>query len=455
MTTDPLSALLSVLRGALKGRVLARGDAEYDDARLTYFGGFDRYPAAIARVADANDVAQVITLARETGRPLAVRGGGHSNAGHGVVEGGLVIDFAQMKRIAIDVPSRTAWAEAGVIAGDFSKAAGQHGLAIGFGDGYLVGIAGLTLGGGLNLLSRKYGLTIDGLLAAEIVTADGNILTVDDQSHPDLFWAIRGGGGNFGAVTRLRYQLFPVARVIGGVLMLPGTPRALSDLIAELQAAPDELTAIVNLMNAFPVPEIQDAYHGKILAQTNLVHCGPLAEGQRAVERLRAIATPASDTVREMDYPAIFPPQVPSRPVVAEYAYFTDAIDVSTARTMLEHLEASTSRVRVAQIRVLGGAVSRVANDATAYAFRDRPIQLTLAAMFPDGAELPKHQAWIDRFKSALPAHRPGVYVNFMKDEGPARVREAYPSPTWERLVTIKRRYDPSNLFRLNQNITP
>ena len=446
---------ISQLRDALKGRVIEPTDGGYDDARALYFGGFDRRPDAIAMVADASDVSTVIAVARESGLPLAVHGGGHSNAGHSVCEGGIVLHLGDMKRFEFDAQGRTAWADAGLTAGEFTNAAGARGRAVGFGDGFLVGIAGLTLGGGIGLLSRKYGLTIDALRAADIVTADGELVRADARSHPDLFWAIRGGGGNFGVVTRFQFELFEVDRIVGGILVLPATADVLTGLIDELDAASEDLTAIVNVTTAPPVPFIPADHHGKLVAMVNLVHLGTIPDGERAVAGLRSLAAPVADAVRPMRYPEIFPPQVALRPLVAQHARYLDAFDRLTARTIVEHLQASTAPARVAQLRVLRGAVARVPNDATAYAFRDRPIQLTIAALFEKAQEAAEHQDWVGRFAAALPKGRPGVYANFMKDEGAARVREAYPQPTWDRLVAVKRRYDPSNLFRLNQNIPP
>src|SRR6266508_4527832 len=221
--SNPNTLSVPQLRKDFNGRVIAPGDPDYDRARTTFYGGIDRHPAVIIRVKDADEVAGVISLARETGLPLAVRSGGHSVVGHCVTEGGIVLDLSDMRDLQIDVEGRTAWAEAGLTAGEYATAANAHGLATGFGDTGSVGIGGLTLGGGVGYLVRKYGLTIDDLLAAEIVTADGQLLRVDAESHPDLFWAIRGGGGNFGVVTRFRFRLHPVSAVVGGMLMLAAT----------------------------------------------------------------------------------------------------------------------------------------------------------------------------------------------------------------------------------------
>src|ERR671918_2829225 len=228
----PTSAVsIQDLRAGLKGRVIAPGDPDYDEARSVFVGGVDRRPALIARPADAADIARVITSAREKRAELAVRSGGHSSLGHSVSEGGVVVDLRDMQAIDIDTDARTAWAETGLTAGDYTVAAGEHGLATGFGDTGSVGIGGITLGGGVGFLVRKYGLTIDDLLAAEIVTADGEILQADEESHPDLFWAIRGGGGNFGVATRFKFRLNEVPTVTGGMLVLPPTPQVVASFI--------------------------------------------------------------------------------------------------------------------------------------------------------------------------------------------------------------------------------
>ena len=233
------TAILPELRSDLAGRALGPGDDGYDEARTVVAGGVDARPAVIVRPADDADVARTIALARETGLPLAVRSGGHSGAGHSTAEGGIVLDLRDMKAVDIDAEGGTAWAEAGLTAAEFTAAAGAHGLAVGFGDMGSVGLGGLTLGGGVGYLARKHGLTVDSLLAADVVTADGRVLRVDDESHPDLFWAIRGGGGNFGVATRFRFRLHPVDRVVGGMLVLPATPDTVAGFVAAAEAAPE------------------------------------------------------------------------------------------------------------------------------------------------------------------------------------------------------------------------
>jgi len=445
---------LTELGSRLKGRVIEPGDSEYDAARTVFLGGIDGRPAVIVRPADADDVARVVGLAAETGLELAVRSGGHSGAGHSTTNGGIVLDLSDMKRLEIDVPGRTAWAEAGLTAGDYTIAAAAHGLATGFGDTASVGLGGLTLGGGVGYLLRKYGLTIDSLLAADLVTADGRLLRVDAQSHPDLFWAIRGGGGNFGVATRFRFRLEPVDDVVGGMLILPATPDVIAGFIAAAEAAADELTTIANIMPSPPMPFVPPEYHGRLILMALLVHSGGGEAGERAVAPLRKLAEPIADMVRPMKYPEIYPPDDPSyHPQAISRTLFVDEVDRGVAEAIVGHLQASDAPVRVAQLRVLGGAVARVPAEATAYAHRTRRIMANVAAFYEGPDDRPLREAWVTEFAKALSHGDDAAYVNFLGDEGEARIRQAYPGSTWDRLVEIKARYDPGNLFRLNQNI--
>jgi FAD/FMN-containing dehydrogenase len=260
MDTDRSHPAIPQLRSDLKGRVIAPDDAAYDEARRVFYGGIDKRPAVIVRVANESDVSRVISFARETGLELAVRSGGHSVPGHSVSEGGIVLDLSDMRALDIDVEGRTAWAEPGLTAGEYSTVAGAHGLATGFGDSGSVGIGGITLGGGVGFLVRKHGLTIDDLLAADLVTAGGQLLRVDAETHPDLFWAIRGGGGNFGVATRFQLRLHEVGTIVGGMLILPATPDTIASFIAEADAAPEDLSTIANVMPAPPMPFVPEEH---------------------------------------------------------------------------------------------------------------------------------------------------------------------------------------------------
>jgi len=450
------STLIPRLRDEMKGRVIGPADPEYDESRAVFVGGIDRRPAVIARAADAADVARVVSLARETGLELAVRSGGHSASGHSVSEGGIVLDLRDMNALDIDVAGKTAWAETGLTAGAYTTAAVAHGLATGFGDTGSVGIGGLTVGGGVGYLVRKHGLTIDDLLAADVVTADGELRRVDANTYPDLFWAIRGGGGNFGVATRFKFRLHPVEAFVGGMLMLPATPEIIHSFVALAESAPEELTTIANVMPAPPMPFVPAEQHGKLVIFAMLAHAGELEAGQRAIAPFRSLAAPIVDMVQPQPYSGMYPPDDPSyHPVGVTRTLFVDAVDPLATRTIIEYLERSNAPMRVAQIRVLGGAMSRVPVDATAFAHRNRRILVNVAALYERPDEAATHEAWTTAFAAALQRGEVGAYVNFVGHEGEARIHEAYPAPTWDRLVAIKRRYDPTNLFRLNQNIPP
>ena len=303
---------------------------------------------------------------------------------------------------------------------------------------------------------RKHGLTIDDLLAAEIVTADGRLLHVDAEHDPDLFWAIRGGGGNFGVATRFRYRLHPVGTVTGGLLVLPATADVVAGFVAAAEAAPEELSTIANVLTAPPLPFLPPEWHGKLVVLAMLVHAGALDEGERAVAPFRALATPLADMVRPMPYSDIYPPEDPGfRPHAAARTMFLDAVDNAVAETILGRLEDSTAMMRAAQLRVLGGSLARVPADATAFAHRQSRIMVNVAAIYGNPDEAPVHEAWAADTMIALRQTDTGAYVNFVGDEGEERIHAAYPGATWERLTEVKRRYDPGNLFRLNQNISP
>jgi FAD/FMN-containing dehydrogenase len=444
----------------IKGKVIRQGDAEYDAARTVFRGGVDKHPALIVRVADAADVARVIALSRESGLELAVRSGGHSSAGHSVTEGGIVLDLSAMKGIDIDVAGRTVWAEAGLTAIEVTKALSTHGLAVGFGDTGSVGIGGITLGGGIGLLTRKLGMTIDSLLAADIVTADGELVRADANEHPDLFWAIRGGGGNFGVATRFKYRLGEVRQVYGWMLVQPATTDTIVAFIAEAEKAPDELTTIANIMPCPPLPFVAEEHHGKLVNFAFVVYAGDAASAERALAPIRAIAPPITDQLKPISLPEIYPPDAEDyHPLAAATNLFVDRVDRGVAKTIIdrteEHTRTSGAQAAGAQLRVLGGAMARVPGDATAFAHRSSRIMVNLFSMYGTPEEAPAHQAWIAKFAAALRQGDKGVYVNFLDDEGEERVRAAYPGKTWDRLREVKRRYDPTNVFRLNQNIPP
>src|SRR5215212_4902300 len=411
----------------VRGQLIRPYDDGYDEVRSVFYGGFDRRPALIVRVEDAADVSRVVALARESGLELAVRSGGHSVAGLSVSDGGIVLDLSEMKKLELDVEGRTAWAETGLTAGEYSAAAGAHGLATGFGDTGSVGIGGITLGGGIGYLVRKHGLTIDDLISAEVVTADGVLLHVDAGTHPDLFWAIRGGGGNFGVATRFEFRLHEVDEILGGMLILPATPDTVASFVNEAEAAPEELSTIANVMLAPPMPFLPAEVHGKLIIMAMLVYAGGVDEGERVIAPFRALAEPIADMVKPMRYPEIYQPHDGDHhPVASTRTMFLDAIDRRAAQTMVEYLWASSARMAAAEIRVLGGAMARVPVEATAFAHRRSHIMVNVASFYDGPADKPVRQAWVDQFAAALHQRDDGAYVGFLTDQDTAQVRQAY-----------------------------
>jgi FAD/FMN-containing dehydrogenase len=440
----------------LDGQVLTAEHHAYDEARTVFAAHIDRRPAVIARVAGPDDIARVIAHARETGSELAVRGGGHSPAGHGVSEGGIMIDLSALSSFELDAAARTAWAGSGLTAGAFTVAAGQHGLATGFGDTGSVGIGGITLAGGIGFLVRKHGLTIDSLLAAEIVTADGRLRRVAAETEPQLFWALRGGGGNFGVVTRLKYRLHPVDTVLGGLLVLPATPEVIVGFVAEAEAAPDELSTIANVMRTPPLPFVPEELHGSLVVMATMVYAGDVKAAQRAVAPFRALAKPVADLVRPMKYPEMFPDQPANRLGRVTHTMFAGSVGRQQAETILERTGESSALMAACEIRALGGAMARVAADATAFAHRQSRIMVNVQAIYePSTSERSEHTTWARGLAAELHDGDPGAYAGFLGDEGEERVRAAYPGATWERLARAKATHDPDNVFRLNQNIPP
>jgi FAD/FMN-containing dehydrogenase len=448
-------ALPAEFRSNFKGRVVQPADVDFDKLREVALGGIDKRPGLILRPKTTDDVVAAVNYARDGGRELAVRSGGHSGAGHSTTEGGLVIDLRDLKRLDIDVGAKTAWAETGLTAGEVSQAVTEKGLAIGFGDAATVGIGGIVTGGGVGYLSRKHGLTIDSVLAAEVVTADGKVHTVDANHEPDLFWAIRGGGGNFGIVTRFKFKLNPLPAFTGGMMALPATAETIDGFVKAAKEAPVELSTIANIMPAPPMPFLPKEWVGKLIILAMLAYSGDDAAAQDALKPFRALAKPLADFVKPGPYMQMFPPEDPNYKPIATYRNAYLSIRPGIGKTVIDQINAIQG-MRVIQIRVLGGAIDKVANDATAYGHRNHEAMAQIVSFY-DGtpADKAEKQKWIDGFAAALDTVDGAAYVNFVGDEGAARVRDAYPKATYERLRKIKKQYDPNNLFRLNQNIPP
>jgi FAD/FMN-containing dehydrogenase len=447
----------------LLGHVIRPGDDEYDQARRVWNGAIDRHPAFIARCATAGQVAAAVRVGVRHGLPIAVRGGGHSIPGLSVCEGGLVIDLSAMKQMDIDRASRRARVGPGVLWRELDAATCEDGLAVPGGEISDTGVAGLTLGGGIGWLSRRYGLACDNLLAAELVTADGSIRQVDASRDPDLLWGLRGGGGNFGVVTRFTFALNPVPVPMFAGMVLHPLSRAREALRVFLDlaaAAPDELGLNAALLTAPPAPFVPPELHGRLVIGLAAAHTGDLGDGAAAVRPLREFARPAADLFGPMPYPvlqSLFDDGVPPGQSAYARSEWLGPLDDAGIDALVTAAEVKTSPMSQVLLRIMGGAIARVPAGATAFRYRDAAAMLTLAAMWPDPADPGQvHRDWT---RAAWTAMRPwsagGGYVNHLCDEGPERVREAYGAATWDRLVALKRRHDPGNVFALNQNIPP
>lgn len=441
----------------LDGRVVLPGDARYEAARLVPNAAIDRRPAAIVLARDVGDIIATLRLADRSGMPLAVRAGGHSTVGYGTADDAIVLDLSGLGDVEIDAASGTAWVGAGVTAGVLTAAAHPAGYAVPFGDAGSVGVAGITLGGGIGWLVRKYGLTIDSLLEAEVILAAGDRVVASSTEHPDLFWALRGGGGNFGVVTRFRFQLRPVDSVLAGAVIVQATPDVLDRLVGVLAGAPDGLTVMPSIMPAPPMPALPEAWHGRLVAFLSFCHSGPGEDDDLVVDLLSSMGPSVVDSVERKPYPSLFPPSSGDRGAYTTGTLFVDDLDEKAIEIIGRRMASPSSPEALVHMRVLGGAVSRVANDSTAFGHRDRRASIWLITPFADLAEAERHQAWTADFESELVSAGcgSGAYSNFLGSDGVTELHAAYPPATLARLSEVKRRYDPDNRFRSNLNIPP
>ncbi|MFD1718701.1 FAD-binding oxidoreductase [Georgenia deserti] len=437
-------------------RVTRPGSPTFEEATRLEFAGEPRVPSAVVRASSTDDVVAAVRAAQEDGLPLAVRTGGHSYGRHSLADGGLVLDTRLMDGVEIDAAARVGRAQGGVTAGAYTVAAAEHGLATGFGDTKTVGVAGLVLGGGIGFLSRRDGLTVDNLLAAEVVLADGTVVVADADRHPDLFWALRGGGGNFGVVTSMSFRLVPTSTVVGGFLAFEASPETLKALVAAVRAAPDELSAMVNVMRTPPVPFLPEEMHGATAIMAIVCWSGAPEEAERALAPLRNAGSVLADMVSEQPYAAMIegPPNAGDVVYPAVTTGFADTVDASWSRRAVEAVTAAETPMAVVNLRPMGGAVARVPSEATAFAHRSRGVMTTVAALYPDPALSPVAQAWAATTGSELGLAGAG-YVNFMAGATTEDVAAAYPGETLARLREVKRAYDPDNVFRSNLNISP
>ncbi len=448
----------TAFRLRIKGQVVLPGDPDYEAAREAKNVIYNRKPAIIVRAEDAADVSRSITFARRFGLPFAVKGGGHSIGGHSVNNGGLVIDMRRMNNIRVDAENRTAWAQSGAVAREFLAAVEPYGLAVPFGDAGSVGLGGITLGGGIGYLVRKHGLTIDNLLGIEMVTADGQIIQATETENPELFWALRGGGGNFGVVTGFQYRLVEVPQIYGGALVLPATKEVIREYAKLSLEAPEELTSISMVIKAPPMPFIPEDKVGTPSLIVFTAYSGDVEKGPEAVAPLRALAEPIADTLGPMRLSGLYaylePAEAPARARVRSGFY--DEITDEMLDATLSFVEAAPPSMSFLQLRPIGnGAMNRVSREATAFSHRDARFMLAVIDHWEDAADDAQNEAWVDAFWQAIGATRRGVYSNFLQAEGEARVREAYAAATFERLAKLKLHYDPTNLFRGNENIPP
>jgi FAD/FMN-containing dehydrogenase len=453
---------ISSSNGPRLGEVLRPGDAGYDQARALWNGAIDRCPAFIVRCRSAAEVAAAVRFAAGSGMLLAVKGGGHSIPGWSVCEGGVMIDLSPMKGVHVDVQRRVATAEPGLLLREYDAATQAHGLASPGGEISHTGVAGLTLGGGLGWLSRKYGLACDNLIEAEVVLADGSVVIANEQQHAELFWGLRGGGGNFGIVTRFTFRLHPVPPMMAGFVMHPAAAAAdVLGLYEQLsRSAPDELSLVAALVTAPPAPFVPDALRLQPVVALAACWVGDAREGAEAVQPIRRFGRAAIDTFGVQPYTQVqqwFDDSVPHGLHYHCRSEWLKPLDAPAIAALARAGRERTSPLSQVLLRHMRGATSRVPVDATAFRFRHATHILTLAAGWQPGQACQPHRDWCHTaWESLRPASAGGTYVNHLSDdEGDARTREAYGAATWARLVQLKRRYDPSNMFRMNQNIDP
>ena len=460
INTPSLQAI-ETLKAGMRGPVILPDDPAYDEARQIWNAMIDRHPAAIARCSGVADVVHAVRVARDEGLLISVRGGGHNIAGNALCDDGVTIDLSAMRSVHIDPVARRAYVEPGATLGDLDHEAQAFGLATPVGINSTTGVAGLTLGGGFGWLTRKYGLTVDNLLEAEMITADGQRVLASAHEHPDLFWAIRGGGGNFGVVTQFVFALHDVGpTVLCGLVVYPlKQARSVLERYRDYVATvPDELCVWAVLRKAPPLPFLPDAVHGQEVVIFAFMHSGDIDEGLRLIEPVRHFGEAVGAHVGPAPYSAwqqgFDPLLTPGARNYWKSHNFT-ALDDGLIDTVIDHAGRLPSPQCEIFIALLGGAANRVAADATAYAHRDVEFVMNVHGRWDTAEQDDACVSWSRAFfEAARPYASGGVYVNFMSEDESDRVAAAY-GPNYERLARIKQRYDPDNLFHLNQNIRP
>ncbi len=445
-----------------RGELIRRGDPTYDGARRVWNGVIDRYPALIARCTGVADVLAAVRFARERELVVAVRGGGHNVAGTAVCDDGVVIDLSPMKAMWVDPVARTARAQPGLLWGEFDHETQPFGLATPGGIVSHTGVSGLTLGGGLGWLMRRYGLTCDNLLSADVVTADGELVRASAEENADLFWGLRGGGGNFGIVTSFQYRLHPVGpTVLAGVILHPAArAREVLDFYRHyIASAPDELMTIVVLRKAPPAPFLPAEIHGQPVVIIGVCYAGPVEEGERVVTPLRRFGEPLADLIQPTPYAshqAMIDATVPHGLGYYWKSEYLPPLSDALIATLTEHAWRVATPASYTAIFHMGGAVGREDPEGSAFEDRRATHAMTIDGVWSDHAASGACIAWARTFWEAVRPYSTGrVYVNFLGEEGQDRVRQAYGAVKYERLRALKRKYDPTNFFRVNQNIVP
>jgi FAD/FMN-containing dehydrogenase len=451
---------LDSLRQQVRGDVIAAEDAGYDEARAVRNAMIDRRPMIVMRPVNAGDVIAAVNFARESHLPLAIRGGGHSVPGFGTVDDGVVIDMSRMRGVRVNPEKRTARAEGGATWGDFNAATNAFGLATTGGIISTTGVAGLTLGGGIGYLARGFGLSLDNLVSADVVTADGKFLIASEKENPDLFWAIRGGGGNFGVVTSFEFRLHPVKDIYGGPMFFE--LKYAGDLLRffreYIATAPEAMGAFPAFQIAPPLPFIPEKRHGDTFALMVACWAGPVAEGEKALKPFHDVAPVFAEHVGPMPYPALnsafdglYPPDL------QHYwkANFVKELTDDAIAAHVEHGSKVPAMTSTMHIYPINGAVHKVASDETAFAYRDANFATVIAGMWPDRAQNKANIQWVrDYYDATAPLSEEGGYINFMAEDDQGRIKANYKG-NYNRLVQAKKKYDPDNLFHVNQNIKP
>lgn len=449
------------LKDNLKGQLVLPDDPGYDQVREIWNAMIDRRPAVIVQCAEADDVTRAITFARENDLEISIRGAGHNIAGNALCNNGMMIDLSTMKNVRVDAANRHAYVQPGATLADFDKAAQAHGLATPVGINSTTGIAGLTLGGGFGWLTRKYGMTVDNLVSAEVIAGDGRKIRASENENADLFWAIRGGGGNFGVVTEFEFELHPVGpEILAGLIVFPfdQAKQVLTQYREFVESAPEELNVWSILRKAPPLPFLPEEIHGKPVVVLAICYAGDIAEGERLIEPLRSFGEAHGEHIGAQPYTewqqAFDPLLTPGARNYWKSHNFREISD-GALDSMIEFAGRLPSPQCEIFVGLIGGAPNRVAADAMAYGSRDARFVLNVHARWDAPAQDEQCIGWARAFfKASAPYASAGAYVNFMTEEEGDRVAAAY-GPNYQRLVQIKKQYDPENIFHLNQNIKP